>query len=195
MSDKPLNQQRLARDLASLVDVLKVQENVLAWFKAFWTTIAREWGGIDALRMDKFLYLARCYVNKGFEYVRGSGKDAWGDGEIWQKYEEILDEVPLNIANGKIPNGIRFHVIDIYVDELDKVDVDRNAALETILRPLRRLGTKTHTKAIRERVAGALDDERLKDWENAGVEDDEASNENEPEAVEGDDEEFGGFDD
>ena len=49
MSDRARTQQTLAADLAGLVDVLP-NENALPFLKAFWTTIAREWTGIDVLR-------------------------------------------------------------------------------------------------------------------------------------------------
>ena len=49
MSDKPLIQQRLAVDLAALVDTLH-PESVLPFLNAFWKTMAREWNGIDVLR-------------------------------------------------------------------------------------------------------------------------------------------------
>jgi ribosomal RNA-processing protein 1 len=49
MSDKPLPQQRLANDLASLVDILP-SETALPFLDAFWKTMAREWNGIDVLR-------------------------------------------------------------------------------------------------------------------------------------------------
>jgi ribosomal RNA-processing protein 1 len=49
MSDKPRNQQQLARDLASLVNDLP-KEVVLPFLDAFWKTMSREWGGIDVLR-------------------------------------------------------------------------------------------------------------------------------------------------
>lgn len=167
MSDKPLNQQRLARDLAALVDALQGRANVLGWLRAYWKTMAREWSGIDALRMDKFLYLVRCYVGKGFEYVRGPASKEWADEGLLEEYLAILEEVPLNLGNGKIPNGIRYHVVDIYVDELDKVDAGRNVPLATVLKPLRTLGKDSLTKAVRKRVAESLSDERLKDWANS----------------------------
>ncbi len=196
MSDKPLNQQRLARDLAGLVDALQGKENVLGWFRAYWTTMAREWGGIDALRMDKFLYLVRCYVGKGFEYVRGVG---WEDEKLVEEYLVILQEGPLDLHDGKIPNGLRYHVTDIYVDELDKADTGRNAPLDMMLAPLRRLGKESLTKAVRKRVGEALDDERLKDWVNAGAEteaedEDAEATEQSTNDVDGDDDdEFRGF--
>jgi ribosomal RNA-processing protein 1 len=49
MSDKPRNQQQLARDLAGLVDVLK-EGIVVVFLEGFWVTMGREWGGIDVLR-------------------------------------------------------------------------------------------------------------------------------------------------
>lgn len=49
MSDKPQTQQRLAVDLAALVEVLP-NDNVLPFLEAFWKTMAREWNGIDVLR-------------------------------------------------------------------------------------------------------------------------------------------------
>ena len=160
-SDKPLTQQRLARDLADLLTVVNGRENFLGFVSAFWKTIAREWSGIDALRMDKYLYLVRCYVGKGFECVK---KREWEDEELLEAYLEVLASVPLNVADLKIPNGVRYHVVDIYVDELEKVDRERNAPVEKILVPLRRLGEKSVTKAVRLRVQEALKDERLQGW-------------------------------
>ena len=50
MSDRVRTQQRLADDLAGLVDVLP-DGSALLFLRAFWTTIAREWTGIDVLRL------------------------------------------------------------------------------------------------------------------------------------------------
>jgi ribosomal RNA-processing protein 1 len=52
MSDKPRNQQQLARDLAGLVEVLR-EGVVVAFLDGFWITMGREWGGIDVLRYVK----------------------------------------------------------------------------------------------------------------------------------------------
>lgn len=163
MSDKPLNQQRLARDLAGLLDVLQGRENFLGFVEAFWRSIAREWAGIDALRMDKYLYLVRCYVGKGFECV---GRQEWKDEDLLDDYLNILKRTPFSAREGKVPNGLRYHVIDLYVDELDKADTRRTAPVEKILVPLKMLGSNTITKPVRLRVQEALRDERLVDWPN-----------------------------
>ena len=205
MSDKPLTQQRLARDLADLLGVLNGRGNFLGFVEAFWKTIAREWGGIDALRMDKFLYLVRCYVGQGFECVK---KREWEDESLLDEYLRILEAVPLNVTDTKIPNGLRYHVIDIYVDELDKVDTKRTAPLDKVLAPLRKLGDGTHTKAVRQRVHEALEDDRIGDWEvvsSGAVTGDAEDTQDEEQRTNGQhngasnavesDEEFGGFDD
>jgi ribosomal RNA-processing protein 1 len=184
-SDKPLTQQRLARDLADLLTVVSGRENFLGFVRAFWQTIAREWSGIDALRMDKFLYLVRCYVGKGFEVVK---KKEWEDEELIDAYLDILAAVPLNASEPKIPNGLRYHVIDVYVDELDKVDTERNAPLEKMLEPLKELGEKSLTKPVKLRVKEALEDERLQDWKSEREQDIDEGNDDER------NEDFGGFD-
>ncbi|KAF2211475.1 hypothetical protein CERZMDRAFT_10296, partial [Cercospora zeae-maydis SCOH1-5] len=156
MSDKPRNQQRLARDLAALTDVL-AQDNVLPWLQAFWKTIAREWGAIDSLRMDKYLYLVRCYVNKGFEIC---AKKKW---EVEQYLSVLEDEgAPLSIRDVKVPVGLKLHVLDIWVDELEKVDSDKDGApVEEVMKPIRKLQKESLVKSVRQRAKESLDDERL----------------------------------
>ena len=78
---------------------------------------------------------------------------------------ELLEEYPLNVENQRIPIGMRYHVIDIYVDELDKLgilgeDVDEER-LEGLLEPLRSISTASPTKPVREKAKEALADERL----------------------------------
>ncbi|EME88883.1 uncharacterized protein MYCFIDRAFT_26930 [Pseudocercospora fijiensis CIRAD86] len=182
MSDKPRNQQRLARDLAALTDVL-APANVSPWFAAFWKTISREWGSIDSLRMDKYLYLIRCYVNKGFEVC---AKKKW-DEDFVHQYLEVLeaDGGPLSLRDMKVPNGLRLHVLDIWLDELQKVDEHRQAPIDKIMAPISKLKTGSMVKSVRERAGESFDDNRLLDGKAWRPEDEE---EEEPDAG------FGGFD-
>lgn len=216
MQDKPRNQQNLSRDLAELVDVFKAdrkigKENAVGWFEAFWQTMAREWGGIDGLRMDKYLFLVRCYVGKGFELCARNGWNANEEDEgnegFMEQYLRVLEAIPLSARDPKVPNGLRYHVIDIYVDELEKADGDHKAPLDIVLRPLRKLQQETITKTVRERVKEALEDERLLDWAGderdveaaagGAVKSQRARNDDETVmAADGDDDgEFGGFGD
>lgn len=198
-ADKPRYQQALARDLASLCTVFSTTANTLLFIRTFWQTMAREWTGIEALRMDKFLYLCRQYISTGFSLC---AKNSWSDSEFRTEYLDILAEIPLAPREPKVPNGLRYHILDIYVDELDKVDAERSAPLDLIeeaLGPLRKLGKESPTKSVRERVAEALDDERVGDWKGENpkdvVEDEDEEANGQEENDDEDNGEFGGFDD
>ncbi|KAF2401351.1 hypothetical protein EJ06DRAFT_542683 [Trichodelitschia bisporula] len=198
MSDKPRNQQRLARDLAGLVDIVH-HDTVLPFLDAFWKTMAREWNGIDVLRMDKFLYLVRVYLQASFRHFAKAG---WKETSRIDEYMEILKTTPLNAKNARIPNGMRYHMLDIYVDELDRVDEDREGKLplEMLLAPVKALAKDSPTKSVRERAKMAMEDERLKDWSNPGGAEEQANAAEQVEAGEpkeaiGGGEEWSGFDD
>lgn len=90
MSDRPRTQQRLAVDLADLLTPMQ-EKNFVPFLKAFWITMAREWNGIDVLRIDKFLLLVRTYLAGTFRYLRAR---KWGGG-IVEKVVQLLKEVPL----------------------------------------------------------------------------------------------------
>jgi ribosomal RNA-processing protein 1 len=95
----------------------------------------------------------------------------------------------------KIPNGLRYHVIDIYTDELDQVDTPRsgNLPIDALFAPLRSLGAESPTKAVRLRVKEALGDERLVDWNN--LEQAEREERVEKGAGDDEDEEWAGIED
>lgn len=162
MQDKPALQQRLALDLASLPSMLQTPV-VLPFLRAFWLTIAREWQQIEALRMDKYLFLIRHYVNASFKYL---ARKNWED-EVVEEYMQILEETPLNPVDMKIPNGLRYHVLDVYVDELEKVESvweGKGGALERVLEPVRKLAKEGKLKVLRVAAKECLGDERLKAW-------------------------------
>lgn len=150
--------------------------------------------------MDKFLFLIRQYLAASFRQL---AKQQWEDTERVEQYIDVLRATPLNARDHKIPNGLRYHVIDIYVDELDKVDVDREGhmPLELLLRPLKALGKESPTKAVRLRVKETLeDDERLRNWNSKedGEEEDHKRQDGPETAGQGadddGDEEWGGID-
>src|ERR1700712_380647 len=114
-------------------------------------------------RMDKFLYLVRQYLNASFSYFAKSG---WKDTKRLDEYMDVLATTPLNPTEKRIPNGIRYHVIDIYVDELEKIDegTEADMPVEILLAPLRTLVKEGPTKIVRERVKEVLDDDRVRAW-------------------------------
>lgn len=81
-----------------------------------------------------------------------------------KQHMDLLAEVPCNVDEIRVPNGIRYHVIDIYVDELERVGVleeGSESPLESLLVPLRTLAKESPTKHVRVKSKDALEDERL----------------------------------
>ncbi|KAF2447454.1 hypothetical protein P171DRAFT_407614 [Karstenula rhodostoma CBS 690.94] len=190
MQDKPAQQQALSRSLASLPSSLKPPV-VLPFLRAFWATIAREWTNIEALRLDKYLYLIRQYVNASFRYLSQNG---WGNAEGLQRHGEIMAEFPLNAQDTKIPNGLRFHVLDVWVDELEKVDgewgVEKREVLEALCGPVEALAKEGRLKVVRNAAKETLGDGRLRVWRGQEEEGEKGDAE-----MEDDDEEWGGIED
>ncbi|KAK6511902.1 hypothetical protein TWF481_000806 [Arthrobotrys musiformis] len=175
LSDRPRTQQRLADELASLVEVLK-PHNVITFLEAYWSTMTREWTSIDSLRMDKFMLLVRRYLAAELRCLKAAG---WEEG-IVERRNDVLESLTLHATNSKMPDGLRYHVVDIFVDELIKVaKVEKGAdadaeeeeteeeyeitpeQTEAVLRPFRKLQKETLSKPIRKNVTEMLEDERL----------------------------------
>ena len=187
MQDKPALQQRLSRDLASLVQTIRVSV-VVPFLRAFWLTIAREWGHIEALRLDKYLYLIRQYVNASFRFL---SRNKW-DTNLLEQWNTVVKETPLECKNMQIPNGLRYHVLDVWVDELERVEdswakEEKKQTLETLVQPVEELAREGKLKALRAAAKECLADERLRAWR--GQKDDV----NTEDEVEDDEAEWGGF--
>jgi ribosomal RNA-processing protein 1 len=233
------------------------------FLRAFWITIGRDFHSLDRLRLDKYLFLVRCYVGVAFEiFVKGAQQNAaqnkggdkkrkreeagqkakkrskgkkqseeredeeegqQNDETKWaglESYISIMEEGPLcplnfdpdqppaDEKNDYIPmphgpDGLRYHVMDIWIDELEKVlefeevggDDDEtktrkpkgDVPIELILRPIEKLRAESPYKPVRTRAQEALDDERLIEWgfRTRKVDSDESDES---------DEEWGGFD-
>ena len=193
MQDKPVHQQALSRSLASLPSSLK-DAVVLPFLRAFWITISREWTQIEALRLDKYLYLIRQYLNASFRYL---SQQSWANTKAVDEHGKILEEIPLNTGEGdgkRIPNGLRFHVLDVWVDELNKVDgtwgMEKREVLEKLCAPVERLAKEGKLKVVRTAAKECLGDERLRSWRGQEVQvEDQNTDEDE------DKEEWGGIED
>lgn len=190
MQDKPALQQALSRDLASLVSGLRTPV-VLPFLRAFWLTMSREWSHIEALRLDKYLYLIRRYLNASFEFL---SRKKWQKSVI-EEWNKIVEETPLNPKDMKVPNGLRYHVMDIWVDELGKVSGEKwekepgSETLEMIVKPIEGMKKEGALKVLRVAAQECLDDETLMSWR--GI---EAEKEAEDEEMDDDEPEWGGFD-
>lgn len=164
MTSNPKPQQRLAEDIASLVTNTLMAHNVLPFVEAFWQTMAREWLGIDGLRMDKYLRLIRLMFRASLRFI---SERAFVQS-LLQEHNSIVERIPLNTEDVKIPNGLRYHVLDIFVDEVEDVkDVAGNGmgpdTVRSLLAPVERIKTMSKDKSVRKRATEALLDDRLND--------------------------------
>ncbi|KAJ1991820.1 hypothetical protein GGI26_003714 [Coemansia sp. RSA 1358] len=113
LSDMPLVQQELAWDLADLILVCS-GDNRVQFVRAFWETVCREWFDIDKHRLDKYLLLMRRVV---FFTFRSMQRNSW-DRQLVSDYLKVYQEYPVNSSEPKVPNSIRTHVADVYIDEM-----------------------------------------------------------------------------
>jgi ribosomal RNA-processing protein 1 len=113
-SDKPLVQEELADSLASFIHVLKNREVVLLFIKCFFAIMAREWHGIDRLRLDKFYMLMRRVLRQSFQHLADK---EWEDSYV-KSLTKVLAAGPLNPDLSKTCSGIQLHVLEVYLPEL-----------------------------------------------------------------------------
>jgi len=76
-------------------------------------TIVREWTRMDKYRIDKFYTLLRELVHVVYKYM---AQRHWNLGMIRLFNDAIFEEVL-----SQTPNGVRYHLIDVCVEELAKV--------------------------------------------------------------------------
>lgn len=136
----------------------------------------------------------------------------WAD---LQAYLDIITEGPLHPLNfdpsqpkadeenGVIPmphgpDGLRYHLLDIWIDEIEKaIEIDPESGkpvgevpMEMLLAPVERLKKESAHRPVRIRAGETLDDERLVEWGFKEWKADKADSEDEES-----EEEWGGFGD
>ncbi|KAG0019577.1 hypothetical protein BGZ81_009680 [Podila clonocystis] len=160
MSDKPLIQQQLSETLSSLI--LRVpRSSVMAFIATFWQTICGEWHGIDRLRLDKFYFLLRRFLSYSFRMLK---ENEW-DLETIEEFSKVMIDGPLNASNKTVPDGIRFHLIEIYLEELEKiVEVAQSGQVPTahVLAPMFHLMSCTVNGKVFKKVAEEVFEEILR---------------------------------
>ena len=183
-TDRPLPQQRLSRSLSHLLLSLPTSL-FIPFLHAFWTTIITYWPSLPALRLDKYLYLIRLYISHSFLYL---AQHSWND-DLVAEYLDLMEDMPLSAGNGQVGDGIRYHVLDVWVDGLVEVDGWWEVSLEKgVMRPVERLAKEGNTRVVRRRAESVMEDKRLKGdvAEGEGAGDD---------SMEEEDDDFEGFGD
>lgn len=191
MTDRPKPQQALAADLASLLSSLR-SRCVLPWLRAFWHVLGAQWTSIEALRLDKFLLLVR----RVFAAMLAHAKEHGAEGqkavlEVCKEY--VFDGEGGSSGLGALPLGLRLHVLDLWVDELEKAEMLGEEKYEGFVKEMGDMVEalqRNGVKAVRERAKENYDDERLP-WGTKA----ESMDEDEDEESGGEEDGWGGFDD
>lgn len=148
------------------------------WSTTFWTTMTREWSTIDSHRMNKYLLLVRLALRQIFTICISSkissstpsSPSSPSSISNPQLQLQILSLYPLHPRNSQIPNGLRLHLVDIYIDELDSaLDSARRATDEGLsdekkqeiklkmVSPLRLMAKHGLVKVVRVRAKEELE--------------------------------------
>lgn len=161
MTDPAMNRAiPLINTLTSILSYTPTS-NLVPFIAAFWQTMIREWHSIDRLRLDKYLTLIRSFINETFARL---ARDSWSDTDLIKEHSEILATGPLDPLDRKVPDGLRFHILDVFVDELQKVDRDEEAPLDMLLSPVVTVKEKGLSKELKRRAGEVLGDERIQAW-------------------------------
>lgn len=127
-ADKSLAQNQLINKLSSLLTVIEVESVCFSYFSVFLVTMRREWSGIDGLRLDKFYLLIRRFVNSFFGFLKKKG---WGL-DVVERYMRVFVEKGFLADDTFLGNGVNYHVVSVFVEELKGFLPVKEAALEVI---------------------------------------------------------------
>uniref|UniRef100_A0A8B9CAM9 Ribosomal RNA processing 1B n=1 Tax=Anser brachyrhynchus TaxID=132585 RepID=A0A8B9CAM9_9AVES len=153
MQDKPLLQEELANNISQLIHVIQNTEARHLFIQTFWQTMSREWNGIDNLRLDKYYMLIRLILRQSFEVLKRNGWDeSLRDLLLQLLMKEVMD------PESNTPSGIKFHLIDIYLQELAKVGAKELTADQNLkfIEPFCKFVAKSKDSSIMYAVAGGI---------------------------------------
>ncbi|NXJ11074.1 RRP1B protein, partial [Odontophorus gujanensis] len=153
MQDKPLLQEELANNISQLIHVIQNTEAQHLFIRTFWQTMSREWNGIDNLRLDKYYMLIRMILRQSFEVLKRSD---W-DESLRELLLQLLMKEVMDPDNNA-PKGIKFHFIDIYLQELAQVGAKELTADQNLkfIEPFCNFVAKSKDPSVMHAVASGI---------------------------------------
>uniref|UniRef100_A0A8C0CQL7 Ribosomal RNA processing 1B n=1 Tax=Balaenoptera musculus TaxID=9771 RepID=A0A8C0CQL7_BALMU len=150
VQDEPLLQEELANTISQLIHVVNNSEAQHLFLQTFWQTVNREWPDIDGLRLDKYHMLIRLVLRQSFEVLKRNG---WEESRIKLFLDVLMKEI-LH-PESQSPNGVKFHFIDIYLDELSKVGGKELLANQNLkfIDPFCKVAAKTKDQTLVQTIA------------------------------------------
>eukprot|EP01039_Chlorochromonas_danica_P004024 gene4024-4401_t len=123
LADKAPIQRELSEALVNLWDCLEPQQqsstasstssNQAAFLLACCRILLREWSLLDKYRVNKFYSFFRLLIQKVFQLIQNHN---WQNDYIQPLLQILQDEIL-----HQRPDGLRYHLLDIYLEELWKV--------------------------------------------------------------------------
>ncbi|XP_031450495.1 ribosomal RNA processing protein 1 homolog B [Phasianus colchicus] len=153
MQDKPLLQEELANNISQLIHVIQNTEAQHLFIRTFWQTMSREWNGIDNLRLDKYYMLIRMILRQSFEVLK---RNDWDESLREMLLQLLMKEVM--DPDSSAPKGIKFHFIDIYLQELAKVGAKELTADQSLkfIEPFCNFVAKSKDPPVMHAVASGI---------------------------------------
>ncbi|NXU16263.1 RRP1B protein, partial [Pardalotus punctatus] len=153
MQDKPLLQEELAANISQLIHEFQNTEARHLFIQTFWQTMNREWNGIDSLRLDKYYMLMRLILRQSFEVLKRS---EWDESLVEPLLQLLKKEIMDPDSNS--PTGIKFHFIDIYLDELAKVGAKELTADQNLkfIEPFCKIAAKSKDRCVLHAVTSGI---------------------------------------
>lgn len=93
------------------------------YLRTYLRTLTREWSNMDKYRIDKFYTLTRLVLREVYRY---SASRHWNLGIIRLFNDAIFEEV---LRASMFGNGVRFHFLDICMEELARVNSENTTGL------------------------------------------------------------------
>eukprot|EP01018_Ginkgo_biloba_P006004 Gb_10883 [translate_table: standard] len=159
-ADKQPAQADLIEKFASLLEYLNVKLS-RQYFKVFLLTMGREWNGIDHARSNKFNLLFKEFVHHMFIVLNNN---CW-DSELTKGFMEDLTEQTFQAINEYPAQGITFHIVDMYLNELHDFLPLQLETFMLLIEPFYTVLAKSSDKPLLKRVKGNVFDCLLeKSW-------------------------------
>jgi ribosomal RNA-processing protein 1 len=152
LSDKAAVQLELTQNISKLLTSCSKKSLKIQFVRMYFRTLQREWLHLDQYRIDKFYKLTRFLLRESLIYLHSKGWPA-------KLSEELLGAIE-DESLTKTPNGIRFHLADIYLDELytatngELSNTQFLVALRPFLRALGKATDGTFLERVNKRVVG-----------------------------------------
>jgi ribosomal RNA-processing protein 1 len=150
LADKQMIQSELATSFTDLVDLFCSPELSMLYFRMFFRIILREWPQLDQHRINKVYSLIRVMFNKMVSFLINK---SFAD-PVFDSFINILEAEVLS----QNPNGVRFHISDIFWEEIFKAS-NGNIPANHFLRlstPFLSLLTQRTEQTVIDRVSNAV---------------------------------------